>query len=204
MILLSKEKVKPYFEINNESAIDILIKGYYNYCNTNLFNDLKCPCCKKTGLLHFHKTYERNIIYMVDDEIVEDTINITVLVCEHCKKNNNCQKYHALLPFFIFPYHQYSSNTIIGSIYDRIINDMKLEAILEKVRITHKLFYDWIRKVNKYLLSSSIILKIKTDIKLVVEKIYKLNEKFLMEFYDAYNHPYFLFKLTCVPLRINP
>ena len=123
--------------------------------------------------------------------------------CKHCKETNAKQKYHALLPEFILPYHIYEASTIINAIND-YFNNVKINEIIEKKQITHKLFYDWLRGLKKYVLSSSVILKIKDDIKEVVTCIIENKFIFLNNFYDNYQHPFFLFKITCVPLCIIP
>lgn len=211
MISINFNKIKPYckFNINNcefniNNPIEDIINAYYSYVDCNCFSDLTCPLCGFSGCLHYHKSYERNLIYLNDDKPVETKIIIAVLVCSHCKNIKAKQKYHALLPTFIFPYHIYESSLIIDSIYKRICQKIKLDEILNRIKITHKLFYDWIKKIKKYLLPSSVIVKTKNEIIIVINEIYKLNDKFLIDFYNSFKHHFFLFKLTCVPLCITP
>ena len=102
------------------------------------------------------------------------------------------------------PYHIHEASMIIDAAYKYLIKQMKLKQILEKLKITHKLFYDWINKINKYLLPSSIVLKENNKLIKVVKQIYKQRENFLIDFFDNYQHPYFLFRITCVPLCITP
>ena len=123
--------------------------------------------------------------------------------CVHCEKAHNKQKYHALLPEFIFPYTIYEASTIINAI-NEYLNEKKVQEILERLKISHKLFYDWLKKINKYILPSSIILKTIDNINVIVKEIIKINCEFLKSFYDTYQHPFFLFKLTCIPLCIIP
>lgn len=200
MITLSMNKINPQNEIKSMQDI---INLYNNYRDTNDYNDLKCPLCGKSGCLFFHKTYERNLTYYINDELVNITIDIIVCKCEHCEKANNKQKYHALLPEFVLPYHIYEASIIIRAVND-YYNKNKLQEIMEKIHITHKLFYDWLRKLKVYTLKASIILKITNDIKKVVNGIFKDNSKFLISFYNDYKHPFFLFKTTCVSLCIIP
>lgn len=204
MITLNSNKIKPFLAENNSTIIDILIMSYNNYIDCNSFNDLKCPCCKMKGTLSFHKYYNRNICYIENDIKIDRVIYIAVLECKYCKECNNEQKYHAILPFFILPYHIYEASTIIINIYLYLIKEKKLEEILEQIQITHKLFYDWLKKMNIYLLPSSILLGENNVLITIVKKIYLLNEKFLIDFFDNYEHPYFLFRKTCVPLCITP
>ena len=130
-------------------------------------------------------------------------INIIVCKCENCSKEKGKQKYHAILPEFILPYSIYEASTIIKAVND-YINKVKLSEILERLKIQHKLFYDWLRKIKKYIFSASIILKTNNTIQSVITHIMKEKGKFLINFYNNYNHPFFLFKLTCVTLCITP
>ena len=122
-----------------------IINHYNNYGNCNNFSDLKCPLCNKKVCLFFHKTYERNLTYYINGELVNIKIYIIVCKCEHCEKKHNKQKYHALLPEFILPYHIFGASTIIKAVND-YCNKNKLIEIIEKLHITHKLFYNWIKK----------------------------------------------------------
>lgn len=204
MITFNIKKIKINSQENTISHFNALIDSYNNYCDCNIFNDLKCPCCNNKGTLSFHKKYQRNFSYIDNGVKVDTIIYITVLECKHCKKCNNKQKYHALLPIFILPYHIYEASMIINSIYSYLVKKQKLNEILEKIQISHKLFYDWLIKVKVYLLPSSVILKENNELITITKKIFLLNEKFLIDFYDNYRHPYFLFKETCVPLCITP
>ena len=196
------KKINYNFSENELKSMEDIIKLYYNYRDCNDFSDLVCPLCKHKSLT-FHKTYERNLTYYINNELVNIKINIIVCKCEHCIKAHNKQKYHALLPEFILPYIIYEASTIIKALND-YFNELKLREILERLQITHKLFYDWLKKIKIYTLSSSIILKSVNNIQKVVSSIFNNNSKFLLSFYDIYQHPFFLFKLTCVPLCIIP
>ena len=204
MITLTLDKCKPFFMKSELNSYKSLINTYNNYVSCNSFNNLRCPCCKNKGVLSFHKTYSRNLSYIENDNKIDILLDVAVLKCDHCTKSNNKQKYHALLPFFILPYHIHDANMIIDSVYEYLFKQMKLREILERLKITHKLFYDWIKKINKYLLPSSIILKENNDLIKVIKKIYSYKEQFLIEFFNNYQHPYFLFRITCVDLCITP
>ena len=202
MISINLNKINPYFKENEPITIENIIKAYDNYRDCNDFGDLICPLCKNKSL-KFHKTYERNLTYYINNELVNIKINIIVCKCNHCTKAHNKQKYHAILPEFILPYVIYEASTIINAI-NAYLRKEKLNEILEKLKITHKLFYDWLRKIKIYTLSSSIVLKTIDDINIVVLEIVNTNSIFLKDFYDIYQHPFFLFKLTCIPLCIIP
>lgn len=204
MITINSGKIKSYIDINAKNYVKDAINAYYRYINCNNFDDLVCPLCKHRHCLKYHKTYVRNITYLENEQIYDDKIEIAVCVCEHCKKTKAKQKYHALLPDFILPYHIYEASTIISALYDHEKRQRKSKEILERLKITHKLFRDWIKKFKKYLLPSSIITESNNDLSTVLDSIYKLKDIFLDSFYNNYNHPFFLFKLTCVNLCITP
>ena len=200
IITISLNKING-FDKKIESINDY-IKIYNNYRDNNNFSNLKCPLCKSNAL-KFHKTYERNITYYIEGKLENIKIDIIVCICEHCAKKEDIQKYHAILTEFILPYSIYEASTIIKAIND-YINKVKLIDILERLKIQHKQFYDWLKKINKYGLSSSIILKVNNNIKDIINEIIKEKDKFLINFYNNYYHPFFLFRITCVPLCITP
>lgn len=190
------------FENSDKLKIKEKIKYYYNYVDCNSFDNLTCPCCKKKGYLQYHKRYERNLIYYEDNHLIEAKIEICVVICKNCKNNGERQKYHALLPCFIFPYHIYNGDVII-EVIGKYMKNNSVKEIVEKFNIVAKLLYDWLEKFNIYLLASSIVLEINKDKEAIIEKIKQVKAKFLKDFYNYYFHPYFLFKRTCVKLCIS-
>lgn len=197
-----KEINKNNLELGScENPIEYAIKSYYNYYYCNDYTNLKCPSCKK-NTLSFHKTYKRNLTYYYKEQVQNITIDIVVVKCDHCSKIEGKQKYHAILPEFVLPYIIYEAHTIFESLYE-YYNKTKLCEILERLKIRHKLFYDWLKKLSIYSLSASVVLAIENKIKKIITKINEDDYHFLNQFYENYNHPFFLFKLTCVPLCIN-
>lgn len=194
-------------KVDNVSAsFDILylIKAYEISIQMNDFDNLKCPLCRHKYAFCYHKEYTRNIIFYVDQYEITAKIYITVLECSFCKQCQEAQHFHAILPDFIFPYHIYSSILILGCLYERLIEKAKIETIIEKRNISHQLFYKWLRGLEQYKLSSSTILGIEADIKLLIVNINNNPYSFLNQFYQTYYHPFFLFKVTCIPLVIIP
>lgn len=163
MITLTYKNLYPYIEKNTNTDFKTVINAYFRFNDCNCFDDFVCPCCKQKGCLSFHKTYDRNITYYKDGQVVNDIIPITVLVCKNCKNYPGRQKYHALLPDFIFPYHINNANIILSALYLKLIKQMKVEEIITKFNITHKLFYDWLYKFIIYLLPASIVLEQNKD-----------------------------------------
>lgn len=202
MITLGINKIKLNMQILGKNSIEQAIYSYYNYCDCNDYSNLCCPCCGNKSLT-FHKKYQRNLTYYNNVEVFDITIDIAVCICNHCSKIPGKQKYHAILPEFILPYAIYEASTIMKALND-YYNKVRLNEILDRLKIQHKLFYDWLMKFNIYSLSASIILKINNNLKQIINNIVKDNSIFLMGFYNDYHHPYFLFRTTCVPLCITP
>ena len=229
MISYNYKKINTFFEspsqfddflssfsvLNNISVIKIdniscdntilnQLKEYEMTRNINDYKEYKCPLCGKKEVLHFHKTYERNLIFYYNGYEITCIIEIIVLECSYCKEHNkDKQHYHALLPSFILPYHTYSSYIIVDTLYLGLTKEQTIKLIEER-RISHQLYYSWLNGLDKYKTSASTILLTNNTIIDVIIKIKEDLYKFLSEFYLSYHHPFFLFKLTCVNLVIMP
>lgn len=202
--ILEIESIHKLDDISVSFDILYLIKSYEISIKMNDFDNLKCPLCKHLHTFYYHKEYCRNIIFYVGQYEITAKIHITVLECLFCKEHIETQHFHALLPDFIFPYHVYSGNLILDCLYERLISNIKIHSIIEKRNISHQLFYKWLRELEQYKLSSSTILEIEVDIKLIITNINTNPYSFLNQFYQIYYHPFFLFKETCIPLIIIP
>ncbi len=191
---------------NIQESYDILylIKTYEIMGKINNYEEYQCPNCKRKGCLHFHKNYERNITFFIGNYKIEAVITILVLECNYCKNYEDEQHYHALIPDFIFPYHSYSAIIILNTIYDRLINKIKVEQIIEKNKITKELYYKWLKGFKKYSISADTILGVGSSLELIIQAIIDDIHTFLYRFYQTYYHPFFLFKSTCVPLSLIP
>ena len=202
--ILSDIIVNKIDNISNDNSILNKIKDYETMININDYSEYKCPLCGKKEVLHFHKTYERNLIFYYNDCEIICRIDIIVLECSYCKEHNkDKQHYHALLPSFILPYHTYSSYIIMDTLYYGLTKE-QFNKMLEERNISYQLYYKWLRGLDKYKTSASTILLVKNEIIEVIIKIKEDMYKFLSEFYLSYHHPFFLFKLTCVNLVIMP
>ena len=202
--ILSDIIVNKIDNISSDNSILNKIKDYETIININDYSEYKCPLCGKKEVLHFHKTYERNLIFYYNDCEIICRIDIIVLECSYCKEHNkDKQHYHALLPSFILPYHTYSSYIIMDTLYYGLTKE-QFNKMLEERNISYQLYYKWLRGLDKYKTSASTILLVKNEIIEVIIKIKEDMYKFLSEFYLSYHHPFFLFKLTCVNLVIMP
>lgn len=189
-------------DISTSFDILYLIKAYEISMRMNDFVCLKCPLCKHKHIFSYHKEYIRDIIFYVGEYEITAKLHITVLECSFCKQQPEKQHFHALLPDFIFPYHIYSAILILDCLYERFIKKAKIEAIIEKRNISHQLFFKWLRGLKIYKFSSSTILSIEANIVLVITEINDNLYSFLNKFYQTYYHPFFLFRVTCIPLVI--
>ncbi|MDD4795972.1 MAG: DUF6431 domain-containing protein [Bacilli bacterium] len=189
--------------LEDDSALLYLLKSYEAFCQINDFNSLTCPCCKNKRCLSYHKTYNRNIVFYINNYKIEGLIALTVLICSICMKEDK-QKYHALIPDFIFPYHAYSTDTIIKTLYNILIKKIKVSELIKSIQISHQLLYKWIKGLYTYSIPSSIVLQVKADVITIIECLYLLKSSFLLDYYQTFDHPFFLFKPTCVPLSVTP
>lgn len=202
--ILSDIVINKIDNISGDNTILNKIRDYGTIRNINDYSEYKCPLCGKKEVLHFHKTYERNLIFYYNDCEIICRIDIIVLECSYCKEHNkDKQHYHALLPSFILPYHTYSSYIIMDTLYYGLTKE-QFNKMLEERNISYQLYYKWLRGLDKYKTSASTILLVKNEIIEVIIKIKEDMYKFLSEFYLSYHHPFFLFKLTCVNLVIMP
>ena len=202
--ILSDIVINKIDNISGDNTILNKIRDYGTIRNINDYSEYKCPLCGKKEVLHFHKTYERNLIFYYNDCEIICRIDIIVLECSYCKEHNkDKQHYHALLPSFILPYHIYSSYIIMDTLYYGLTKE-QFNKMLEERNISYQLYYKWLRGLDKYKTSASTILLVKNEIIEVIIKIKEDMYKFLSEFYLSYHHPFFLFKLTCVNLVIMP
>ena len=179
----------------------LFIKCYEQILQANDYSFLKCPLCNNSDLT-FHKTYERNITFAINNYIIDGTIELIVVECKCCKDNKK-QHYHAILSDAILPYHLFSSAIVLNAINDKM-NKIKNAIILEKYKISRQLFNEWLKIFDKYKYASSTISKSIVDKKIIIKYILNNKDEFQYQFYEQYHHPFFLNKLTCLKLAITP
>lgn len=190
---------------NFNSNMEENIKKYNIFAVSNTFSSLICPLCHNEGTLEYHKTYERNITYTdKSGNIVDTVINIVVVKCKHCTKHNNKQKYHAVLPTFIYPYHIDTAQRIIVSLNKHFCQKQTVDKVCKNNKVSRRTFYNWVQKFKKYVLSASVVLSCNSIINILLAQIVDNLHSFNNKFYEYYMHPFFLFKLTCVSLCLTP
>lgn len=131
MIILCSKKCNTYFK-------EIIQK----YSKTTNFCNLECPYCNSHDFIKWG-FYERNVIYFSDDE---NQIKTLVLKVQRVRCQS-CNKTHALLPFGIIPYKQFTDE-IISKIFLELTSD-SLNNILNKYQIEQSVIKKWISQYNK-------------------------------------------------------
>ena len=166
MIIVNAEKINPLF-IENDKKINKFLDKYENNLNNGY---LQCPNCNSTDLIKWGN-YERNIIYLADNECRSRVISVKRVKCKSCNHT------HALLPEGIVPYKQHSLKTII-------------EAITNKTNVSENLIKKWKRQINKIFkpllrttFKNKVPYKIKNIIKFIEDRIYFLiqNNRYFMQ-----------------------
>jgi len=132
MIILYSKKIN----INFKERIQI-------YLNTVNFGYLGCPNCHSHDLIRWGY-YERNVIFFSSDEITIESsiIKIQRVMCKGCDKT------HALLPFGIIPYKQFTDE-VISKILFELTND-SLENTSNKYLIDQSIIKKWCYQYNQF------------------------------------------------------
>ena len=166
MIIVNVKKINPLF-IENEEKINKFLDKYENNLNNGY---LQCPYCNSTDLIKWGN-YERNIIYLADNECRSRVISVKRIKCKSCNHT------HALLPEGIVPYKQHTLKTII-------------ESLTNKTNVSENLIKKWKRQINKIFkpllrttFKNKVPYKIKNIIKFVEDRIYFLiqNNRYFMQ-----------------------
>lgn len=72
------------------------------------FSSFTCPSCHCIGHLYKNTSYQRYYIHSHNASVA--TLNITVLKCE------NCNHFHAILPYSAFPFYSYSYSFVLKTL----------------------------------------------------------------------------------------
>lgn len=113
------------------------------YLNTVNFGHLECPNCHSHDLIRWG-SYERNVIFFSNfNKSLES--NILKIHRVRCK---SCGKTHALLPFGIIPYKQFTDEVISKILYE--LTNNTLENISNKYQIDYSLIKKWCYQYNKF------------------------------------------------------
>ena len=77
-------------------------------------HNCKCPKCGCIDNFSFHCTYDRNLSFVLNSEVVNYVVTVTRVIC------NSCSSTHAILPDFIVPYKIMSFCSICNIVKDAV------------------------------------------------------------------------------------
>lgn len=132
MIILYSKKINTSFK-----------EELQNYLNIVNFGNIECPNCCSHNLIRWGN-YERNVIFFSNDKTTLESITIKIQRFK-CK---SCNKTHALLPFGIIPYKQFTDE-VVSKILLELVND-KIENVITRYQIDQSLITRWLFQYNKY------------------------------------------------------
>lgn len=186
MIILNLNKNNSFFEKTSQN-MQKTVKQYAETCN---FGSLECPHCHSTNIIRWG-FYQRNIYFFDDNNISSLIIDIQRVRCKSCGKT------HALLPFGIIPYKQFS---------DEIISKIIYLSIKNNIATTYSSFLIDINTINKWITQFksiclpriSTLLKSHNNKNSIVEFLNSCYYK--MKYIHDYNACFMQIKLGCLSL----
>lgn len=113
------------------------------YLNSVNFGYLECPNCHSHDLIRWG-FYERNVIFFSNDELTIES-NILKIQRVKCK---GCGKTHALLPFGIIPYKQFTDEVISKILFE--LTYVTLENTAKKYLIDQSIIKKWYHQYNQF------------------------------------------------------
>ena len=130
MIILNSKKRNTKFKE--------IIHNYVKVCNFGL---LECPHCGSTHIIKWG-TYERNVIFFNENGTILEAFLLTVQRVK-CK---SCNKTHALLPFGIIPYKQFSDEVISKILLELLSSN--IDDVSSKYSIDSSVIKRWMHQMN--------------------------------------------------------
>lgn len=104
------------------------------------FLKLPCPNCgAKYPTWAYHDSYERCLISYQNKSIINDTIDITRIICSSCNGT------HAILPEVIIPFRSYSLLFVLAVLKDHFTPGITVAALCDKYQISTSTLYEWKR-----------------------------------------------------------
>lgn len=160
------------------------------YLNTANFCQLECPNCHSHDLIRWGY-YNRNVIFFSSDEIAIECTSLKVQRVK-CK---SCGKTHALLPFGIIPYKQFTDEVITKILLE--LTNNTLENVLNKYQIAQSIIKKWCYQYNQFHKS-----KVNTLIKYHNSKeslrMFLCNCNNKLSYINRYNNCFMQIKLGCL------
>lgn len=184
MIILYSKKSNTNFKEKLQIYLETI-----NYCN------LECPHCHSHDLIKWG-FYERNVIFFSNDSNQLKTIILKV----QRVRCSSCGKTHALLPFGIIPYKQFTDEIISQILSELTCNS--LNNVLNKYPIEQSVVKKWIKQYNKRHKSKVNVLTMSHNNKKSL--IYFLNNYInKISYINKYNQCFMQNKLTCLGLCVS-
>ena len=140
-------------------------KNIINYENIINFGHLECPHCNSLSLIRWG-FYERGVIFFSDECILESKIiKIQRVKCKACGKT------HALLPFGIIPYKQFSDEVISKVLLDRTVKS--IDIVADTYKIEPSIIKSIEKQFKKYHLPKVSTITKCHNIKSMLDKFFK-------------------------------
>lgn len=146
MIILNSKKINTLIEksVKNGKKISFYLKELLqDYFNINNFGPLECPHCHSSQFLKWG-FYIRNIIFFGNDGVSLESYHLSVQRVR-CK---SCGKTHALLPFGIIPYKQFSDEVISKVFYELLTSST--DDVSSKYLIDPSIIKNWKYQLKEY------------------------------------------------------
>ncbi len=174
MIILNSKNVNSNFN---------KILNKYNTMNNLPY--MECPICNSTNLIKWG-SYNRNINYLNEGNIIYTCIKIKRIKCKDCGHT------HALLPSCIIPYRISNLDLILSAIEEeKVTLTFSLDTINRWKNDFNK-FLPYLKTIFYNISRIKIISKLKSNIFKYYELFYKINKKILMMIHKGYfNFAYF-------------
>ena len=117
---------------------------YDNFVHNLQLSSLTCPnpSCDSSDF-SFNTTYERYVVFSPDYDPL--SINIVVIKC------NQCGTYHALLPAYLFPFHSYTYQFVMLTMYYYYCcpaTKLNKSKVCRKMNIHRFTLNHWISLIN--------------------------------------------------------
>lgn len=162
------------------------------YLNVTNFCHLECPNCHSHDFIRWGH-YERNVIFFSNDKTIikSTTLKIQRVKCKSCNKT------HALLPFGIIPYKQFTDE-VISKILLELTQD-SLDKVSNKYQIDQSIIKKWYYQYKKIHKSKvNTLIKCHDNKKSLIYFLNQIINKF--NYINNYNLTFMQIKLGCLGL----
>ena len=195
----------------------MIINFYINYktyyekiLNNYEILNYECPKCGSKHAWVRHATYERNVVLIENEELVDVKMKILRIKCTSCNST------HAILPRDIIPYSIYSVSCILKLISENYCDGNSVFCIAQKYDISFQLIYNFLNRFLFIIKECNNIFRILEIVRGIFipapkEIIKILNNKFeknnFSKIYARFNNWPFLMKkfrnIYPIPIYIN-